>query len=594
MTRTRPAMRWMSALLWAAVLFSAATVSFAQTTETPFAIAEVEADLPIPDDDSLHGATSVIRIPGAGNVESLEVALDVDHPAPEQLRILLFSPSGERALLHNQQPAGEQPFRPIYETQDPAAESLSRFLNQPAQGDWTLQLFDLIEGTTGTLDAWGLRYQPVSLATPPLPTPVPVSAGMFVEHSRISMASPANALERADFNNDGLDDLAVLTPQNVQVWLSNGNGLQDFPLVIQVENAQRAAVGDLNSDQRPDLVVATQAGPSAATGIRVYLANAAGGFTERFQAKVSLTTALEALALLDVNEDGRLDLIVGGIPQLFTGNGDGAFQLQGLLVDLAWRFLGHADLDEDGHPEMLVVRSRGGTSTNRDPFFIPSSPDLTFLQRTALSISGDWRTALPANIVDPAQRDLAVISDTGEVEPTLWFSRLWMENDQPRVEEKRLAAGSLAFPIEAFDLNVDGLSELVFPATHEVRAFQRTDSPLGGVSERIFAASDAVAAMPGRFFRNGVIGLAVADANGNLILGISTQNTAPTPTPTVPQPPTPTPRLFPPVGTPVPTSTPTPTPAPTPRVQPDINGDGIVDVHDLLILKQYWGQRIPE
>jgi hypothetical protein len=127
----------------------------------------------------------------------------------------------------------------------------------------------------------------------------------------------------ADFNGDGRLDLAVLKANNtLVVLLGNGDGtFQTHADYATGNGAVAMRLGDVNGDQRPDLIV-LQAG-----SVGILLGNGDGTFQNHAGHLIGSNPT--SLAALDVNGDGKLDLVmtVGslGIETLF-GNGDGTFQ----------------------------------------------------------------------------------------------------------------------------------------------------------------------------------------------------------------------------------------------------------------------------
>ncbi|MFY9560089.1 MAG: FG-GAP-like repeat-containing protein [Terriglobales bacterium] len=127
----------------------------------------------------------------------------------------------------------------------------------------------------------------------------------------------------ADYNGDGRLDLAVLKANDtLSVLLGNGDGTFQAHADYATGNGAIALrVGDVNGDQRPDLIV-LQAG-----SVGILLGNGDGTFQNH--ADHSTGSNPGALAVLDVNDDGKLDLVMTlgflGIETLF-GNGDGTFQ----------------------------------------------------------------------------------------------------------------------------------------------------------------------------------------------------------------------------------------------------------------------------
>ena len=154
----------------------------------------------------------------------------------------------------------------------------------------------------------------------------------------------------ADVNGDGHPDLVVANNctssnscanGNVAVLLGNGDGtFQSASAYGSGGNSARSvAVGDLNGDGKPDLVVANQCGNSNncwSGSVGVLLGNGDGTFqsvatyASGGQTVVSVVTA-------DVSGDGKLDVIVAdqcdfsadcgtGLIGVLLGNGDGTLQ----------------------------------------------------------------------------------------------------------------------------------------------------------------------------------------------------------------------------------------------------------------------------
>ncbi|MBZ0257974.1 proprotein convertase P-domain-containing protein, partial [bacterium] len=444
------AARASSLLVVLALAFAASLNGWTQTAETPYAVAEARVDAPIPDGDAQTGLSSSIFIPGDEPLESLQVAVQIDHPAVEQLFITLVHPDGTSVVLHNQTASGEAPFAPIYDSKNAPTQPLAPLLNKSPLGEWTLRVNDIASGQTGTLIGWGLKMQPPSVLTLPPPTPAPLPSESFLESSNFQASETITNAQSIDVNNDGLNDLFLhfANADRIDLYLASGetDAFLPFALNFSVENPQRVTAGDVNGDGKTDFIAASQADAAAVVKLIVFLANDAGGFSQGFQTQdISLITNLDALALVDVNKDDVLDIVLGGVPKLLTGVGDGSFTPQADLITLGRRFLGHADLDGDGDDELFVTRSRGGTSSNIDPYILYASADLTFNNRVKLTIEDpNFQHTFAASPEVPGQVEFTSISTTSEVEPTWFYSRVMANEDGFSVIEKRLPADSFS------------------------------------------------------------------------------------------------------------------------------------------------------
>lgn len=138
----------------------------------------------------------------------------------------------------------------------------------------------------------------------------------------------------ADFNGDGKLDIAITDDytQTLSVYLNDGTGKFGAPVqttftVPSIGGFGALAVGDLNEDGKPDLIVGPIAGLQYDV---VLLGNGDGTFTE--QGQIAGSYSFLSSALLDINGDHHLDLIGGGNGSLFvhTGDGKGNFTKQNI------------------------------------------------------------------------------------------------------------------------------------------------------------------------------------------------------------------------------------------------------------------------
>src|SRR5262249_33021533 len=160
----------------------------------------------------------------------------------------------------------------------------------------------------------------------------------------------------------------------VSVLLGHGNGTFAAPLVFTASGPDftpsSMAVGDVNGDGRADLVINSTGGlDSVIAQLGVLLGNGDGTFRAPIFESPGTTGGDGDGAPADFNNDGRLDVAVGGQADLpdgltvNTGNGDGTF---GVPFQSPLRFstggndpfgVAAADLNGDGRPDLVAANS---------------------------------------------------------------------------------------------------------------------------------------------------------------------------------------------------------------------------------------------
>lgn len=163
-----------------------------------------------------------------------------------------------------------------------------------------------------------------------------------------------------DFNLDGKPDLVTASFDNatVRIFLNNGTGqFTTNPDAVYATYSQPTAiaVGDLNVDGKPDLAVANQS-----RGVSVHLNNGDGTFAQKRDDYPAGSNSYN-VAIGDFNLDGKPDLVVASYASrynvnVFINKGDGTFLpkapypagLYGYAVTVA-------DFNVDGKPDLAVA-----------------------------------------------------------------------------------------------------------------------------------------------------------------------------------------------------------------------------------------------
>ena len=180
------------------------------------------------------------------------------------------------------------------------------------------------------------------------------------------------SLAVADLNGDGIPDLALAQGEGgggaVAVLLGNRNGT--FPSAVTYNSGgvqtTGVAIGDLNGDGKPDLVLAN----SVTLDVGVLLGNGDG----TFQPAVTYNSGGSpwSVAIADVNGDGKPDIVVGnastcygcsggGLIGVLLGNGDGTFRpvvtysSGGYSLGTSGTGIAVADVNGDGKLDIVMT-----------------------------------------------------------------------------------------------------------------------------------------------------------------------------------------------------------------------------------------------
>ena len=192
-----------------------------------------------------------------------------------------------------------------------------------------------------------------------------------------SCVAPVLDLDVSDLDGDGWLDIAVLCATDQIALLKNNQSLAiDFntPINIATETtSHRLVVGDIDGDHRPELVTATEYISAGRGHLSVFRNISSSGVIDSgsfaswqtFETVLGYGT-LSDLALVDFNEDGKLDVVVttGHLSRIDILKNDSSIGTIALQSTLAFSYsdseplsLGFGDVDGDGLPDMALVQN---------------------------------------------------------------------------------------------------------------------------------------------------------------------------------------------------------------------------------------------
>ena len=250
--------------------------------------------------------------------------------------------------------------------------------------------------------------------------------GGFHTATDITAGTEPGAIVEGDFNGDGKPDLAVANAgtNSVSILLQSTQGgfLPPVNYRVGVNPVSLVVTADFNADGNTDLAV-TNSGSST---ISILLGNRDGTF--QLFTNVGVNGIPNALAIGDVNGDGKPDMVVGatipgdeggGVPYLyiFLGTGDGSFQ-PGVPIPLP-TFSGPivvADFNGDGKLDMAVTGFYATDDPSAFLWIYLGNGDGTFqAPTTAYSFSGYPNALVSADFNSDGKTDLALAGYGGQV-----------------------------------------------------------------------------------------------------------------------------------------------------------------------------------
>lgn len=377
--------------------------------------------------------------------------------------------------------------------------------------------------------------------------------GGFAPQQSVEVGTDPRDIASGDFNGNGNVDLAVVNwgSSDVSILLGNGDGTFSQQQTYDVgSNAARLAAGDLNGNDWLDLVVANEADHT----ISILLGNGDGTFAA--QQTVAVAGGPHAVAIGDLNNDGNPDVVVTALLDnsiaVLLGNGDGTFATPQTYSTGAFpEDVIIADLNGNGILDLATSNTFG---FGDDVSVFLGNGDGTFQSQVTYLAENDFN--LPSRLAagdlnNNGFIDLAVTTSNNVV------SLLFGNGDGTfQAPDNLVSVGSVPLGVAIGDVDLDGQPDLVVASQGNNTigvvlgngdgTFQPEQAFEAGQNPRMIVLADLTGSgapdvvAPNRLSNDISVFINLTEANGSC--------------------------------------------------PEDFNGDGVIDVSDLLFLLSEWGR----
>jgi hypothetical protein len=273
-------------------------------------------------------------------------------------------------------------------------------------------------------------------------------SGGFGLPTNYPLTGAPTSLALGDFNGDGHLDVAVAAGGQVGIALNTGNGTLATPSYYGINNgeADQIAVGNIAGHGRPDIVAADEENNT------VYvMADQSNGILATPVA-YSVPNYIGAIAIADVNGDGKVDVVTSGAVLLGNGSGLSGATISGLSGGYPFAI---GDFNGDGHPDVVAISQQNGGE-----YVQLNGGAGTFAPGIHLAVGNSSNTSTSAIAVGDFNGDGKLDTVTADSDSGTISIQLGEGNGSLAPVSQQVFVGGVPNAIVAADFNGDGHLDL--------------------------------------------------------------------------------------------------------------------------------------
>ena len=354
-----------------------------------------------------------------------------------------------------------------------------------------------------------------------------VVAPSFAAQQTFATGSAPQSVAVGDVNGDGRPDLIVANDNfagTVSVLLNTTAAGSTTPSFAAQQTfatgsfPRSVTVGDLNGDGLPDLIVANVSSNTVSVLLNT---TAAGATAPSFAAQHTFSTGSCPLSfsLGDVNCDGRPDLLVANdgsstVSVLLNTTAAGAttpsFAAQQTFATGSQPFaVGLADVNGDGLPDLVVANNGSNTVSVLLNTTAAGATTASFAAQQTFATGSGPRSVALADVNGDGRPDLIVADGGSNTLSVLLNTTAAGETATSFAPQQTFATGSLPLSVALADVNGDGRPDLTVANYNSNTVSVLLNTTAAGATTLSFAVQQSFAAGSGPF------AVALGDVNGD-------------------------------------------------------------------------------